>query len=245
MKTHFDIVALEVGNSLQNYIWLIIDRRSKQAVVVDPTDAQLVLRYLQAEQLNLAQIWISHKHHDHIAGLAELRANSNASIYIPRKEQSRIEYFDVLLDDADQFQFSGLNVDVIETVGHTLGHLCFYVDQLDALFSGDTLFAMGCGRIFEGSYADMYHALQRLAALPAYTQVYCAHEYTLSNARFAITVEPDNLQLQQRYQEVEDLRQRQQITLPTQISLELETNPFLRCQNIEEFQKLRQLKDQF
>ena len=245
MNTHFEIVALEVANPLQNYIWIIIDRNSQQAVAIDPTEAKLVLDYLQQQQLQLTQIWISHKHHDHIGGLPELRAQSNAQIYIPRKEQQYIGDYDVLLDDGQQFDFSGLKVDVIETIGHTLGHLCFYIDQLDALFSGDTLFAMGCGRVFEGSYAQMYHSLQRLAALPAYTQVYCSHEYTLSNAQFALSVEPDNLCLQQRVEEVQALRQRGKITLPSKISLELETNPFLRCQNIEEFQKLRQLKDQF
>jgi hydroxyacylglutathione hydrolase len=245
MNTRFEIIALTVNNPLQNYIWMLVDWQQRHAVAVDPTEARLVLDYLSQHQLQLAQIWISHKHPDHIAGLPQLRAQTAAQVYIPRAEQASIGDADIYLEDADQLFFAGLNIEVIETKGHTLGHLCFYIEQLEAVFSGDTLFAMGCGRVFEGSYAQMYHSLLRLAALPAQTRVYCAHEYTESNARFALSIEPDNPILQQRYLEVQALRRQQQITLPSQIGLELQTNPFLRCQNLEEFQKVRQLKDQF
>ncbi|KAA8734375.1 hydroxyacylglutathione hydrolase [Acinetobacter qingfengensis] len=245
MSQRFTIQPIDVGNSLQNYIWILVDEQQRTAVAIDPTQADLVLDYCQQRQLILEQVWITHKHHDHIGGLAQLRQQTQAKIYVPELEMDCIEYFDHTLTDQDQFYFSGLKIDVIATAGHTLGHICFFVDELDALFSGDTLFAMGCGRIFEGTYAQMYHSLNRLAALPAYTKVYCAHEYTEANANFAINIEPDNLILQQRLKQVQQLHQQKQITLPSEIALELKTNPFLRCQNVEEFQKLRQLKDQF
>ncbi len=241
----FKVEAINVGNALQNYIWMLTDTDSNHTIAIDPTRADLVLDYCQTHQLKLCQIWITHKHHDHIDGVAELQQQTQATTYAPLAEKEQIVCADHWLQDGDVIDFNDFKVEIIATPGHTLGHICYFIDTLDILFSGDTLFAMGCGRLFEGTYAQMYHSLNRLAALPPRTQVYCTHEYTESNARFALTVEPDNILLQERYTEVTALRDNHQITLPTNIALELETNPFLRCQNIEEFQKLRQLKDQF
>ncbi len=241
----FRIEAIEVGNALQNYIWMLIDTHQHQAVAIDPTQADLVLGYCEQQQLELCQIWVTHKHPDHTGGLPELKAKTNAKIYAPLAEKDKIDLSDFLVQDGDVLEFSSLNIDVLATPGHTLGHVCYFIDALDALFSGDTLFAMGCGRLFEGTYEQMYHSLNRLAAFPPRTKVYCAHEYTESNARFALTIEPDNVVLQDRFAEVQALRARQEITLPSTIDLELQTNPFLRCQNVEEFQKVRELKDQF
>ena len=134
---------------------------------------------------------------------------------------------------------------MIATPGHTLGHITYFIEEIDSLFCGDTLFAMGCGRLFEGTAEQMYHSLNRLAALPIQTKVYCTHEYTLSNAEFALTIEPHNIALQERFEQVKMLRELDQITLPSTIELELETNPFLRTENAEEFARIRSLKDQF
>lgn len=239
------IDAINVGNALQNYIWMLVDTQQKHAVAIDPTHAGQVLAYCQQHQLQLTQIWITHKHHDHIAGLVELRAKTHAQIYAPLIEQDSIKFCDHYLQDDSHFYFSQLKIDVIGTPGHTLGHICYFIDAQDALFSGDTLFAMGCGRIFEGSYEQMYQSLKRLAALPAYTKIYCSHEYTESNARFALSIEPDNHQLQARYTAIKEMRQQLQCTLPSTIALELQTNPFLRCDSLSAFKKARQLKDQF
>ena len=140
-----------------------------------------------------------------------------------------------------------MDVDVFTIPGHTLGHIAFFIDEIDTLFCGDTLFAMGCGRLFEGTAEQMYQSLNRLAALPPRTQVYCTHEYTLSNGLFALTVEPENKALQQRVKEVQALRQEGKITLPStiELELELETNPFLRVESAEEFKHVRELKDNF
>lgn len=241
----FKIDAIDVGNLLQNYIWMLVDTQKNEAVAIDPTEAQIVLDYCQQHDLKLKQIWITHKHGDHIGGVPELKKHTNAIVYAPEDEQQFIPIFDQLLNDQQQIQFNGLNIDILATPGHTLGHICYFIDALDALFCGDTLFAMGCGRLFEGSYEQMYRSLNRLAAFPPRTKVYCTHEYTESNARFAITVEPENIALQQRLSDVILARQQQQITLPSTIELELQTNPFLRCQNVEQFQDIRKLKDQF
>jgi hydroxyacylglutathione hydrolase len=141
--------------------------------------------------------------------------------------------------------FHDLHVDVLAVPGHTLGHIVYFIESIQTLFCGDTLFAMGCGRVFEGTHEQMYHSLNRLAALPAETKVYCTHEYTLSNAKFANHVEPDNIAIQERLDRVETMRYLGQCTLPSSIEIELETNPFLRTENVEEFKRLRDLKDQF
>ena len=178
-------------------------------------------------------------------GVPELIAERNLPVYGPREELSRIPFITHPLLNQDHVNFHDLQVDIIAVPGHTLGHIVYFIDALDVLFCGDTLFAMGCGRVFEGTHQQMYQSLNRLAALPPRTQVYCSHEYTLANAKFALHVEPENLAIQERYQHIENLRMLNQSTLPSSIELELETNPFLRAESVQEFQKLRELKDNF
>ena len=241
----FKIHCIDVKNSLQNYIWLLEHEASREVVAVDPTEAGLVEQYCSAHQLKLAQIWLTHWHKDHIGGVPELIASRNIPVYGPRGELSKIPCISLPLEDQDKFEFHGLNVDVIAVPGHTLGHIVYFIDALDVLFCGDTLFAMGCGRVFEGTHQQMYASLSRLAALPARTKVYCTHEYTLSNAQFARQAEPDNLAIQERFDRVEAQRMLGQCTLPSTIELELETNPFIRADSAEEFQRLREWKDNF
>lgn len=236
---------LDIQNQLQNYIWLLEHTTSRDVIVVDPTEAEPVEQYCREHGLNLSQIWLTHWHKDHIGGVPELLQSRNIPVYGPREELSKIPFITHPLQHEAHFKFHDLQVDVLAVPGHTLGHIVYFIDAIDTLFCGDTLFAMGCGRVFEGTFEQMYHSLNRLAALPARTQVYCTHEYTLSNAKFALHVEPDNLALQQRYQQVEDLRLLNQPTLPSTIELELQTNPFLRVDSVEEFQKLREMKDNF
>lgn len=242
---NFKIHVIDVKNQLQNYIWLLEDTRTQDVVVIDPTDGDLVNQYCEQQQLNIQQIWLTHWHKDHIGGVPTIITTKNIPIYGPRDEISKIPFISHPLQNSESFKFNDLKVDVISVPGHTLGHIVYFIDEIDVLFCGDTLFAMGCGRVFEGTHEQMYHSLNRLAALPPRTQVYCTHEYTLSNAQFALHVEPDNKKLQIRAEEVKALRQNFQITLPSTIELELETNPFLRVESVSEFQKLREMKDNF
>ncbi|WP_104511225.1 hydroxyacylglutathione hydrolase [Acinetobacter indicus] len=243
--SNYKVHLLDIQNQLQNYIWLLEHTTSRDVIVVDPTEAEPVEQYCREHGLNLSQIWLTHWHKDHIGGVPELLQSRNIPVYGPREELSKIPFITDPLQHEAHFKFHDLQVDVLAVPGHTLGHIVYFIDAIDTLFCGDTLFAMGCGRVFEGTFEQMYHSLNRLAALPARTQVYCTHEYTLSNAKFALHVEPDNLTLQQRYQQVEDLRLLNQPTLPSTIELELQTNPFLRVDSVEEFQKLREMKDNF
>lgn len=243
--SNYKVHLLDIQNQLQNYIWLLEHTTSRDVIVVDPTEAEPVEQYCREHGLNLSQIWLTHWHKDHIGGVPELLQSRNIPVYGPREELSKIPFITHPLQHEAHFKFHDLQVDVLAVPGHTLGHIVYFMDAIDTLFCGDTLFAMGCGRVFEGTFEQMYHSLNRLAALPARTQVYCTQEYTLSNAKFALHVEPDNLALQQRYQQVEDLRLLNQPTLPSTIELELQTNPFLRVDSVEEFQKLREMKDNF
>lgn len=244
-KMAFKIHCIDVQNALQNYIWLLEHEASQEVVAVDPTEAFLVEKYCKEHQLKLSQIWLTHWHKDHIGGVLELIQSRNIPVYGPREELSKIPFISHPLEHEQQLPFHGLNIDIIAVPGHTLGHIVYFIDELDILFCGDTLFAMGCGRVFEGTHEQMYHSLARLAALPPRTQVYCTHEYTLSNAKFALHVEPDNIAIQARYQDIERQRMLGLCTLPSNIEIELETNPFLRAESIEHFKRLRDLKDNF
>ncbi|MDB0156103.1 hydroxyacylglutathione hydrolase, partial [Acinetobacter baumannii] len=175
--------------------------------------------FCQEHQLTLKQIWLTHWHKDHIGGVADLTANTSMAVYGPRDELSKIPGITHPLQHDDHLKFNDLKVEIIATPGHTLGHIVYFIEELNTLFCGDTLFAMGCGRLFEGTAEQMYHSLNRLAALPTATKVYCTHEYTLSNAEFALSVEPENHALQERAEQVRMLRQEGKITLPSSIEL--------------------------
>ncbi|MFF7708485.1 hydroxyacylglutathione hydrolase [Pseudomonas sp. NPDC007930] len=211
-----------------NYIWLLQDTAQGTCAVVDPGDASPVLAWLaEHPEARLTDILITHHHNDHVGGVLALKAQSNARVHGPAGEA--IPGRDVALREGDQVDVLGRHFEVIEVPGHTLGHVAFYQPApAPLLFSGDTLFAAGCGRLFEGTPAQMHASLARLAALPANTAVYCAHEYTLSNLRFALAVEPNNPAVAERFEQVRALRERDGCSLPTSLALEHATNPFLR-----------------
>lgn len=220
-----------------NYIWLFYDDIERAAWVVDPGDAQPVLDTLAAKQLPLAGILITHHHPDHVGGLKELVAHFSVPVYGPANTPA--QGIDNPLRENDSVTAAGCEFSVIAVPGHTLDHIAYFcaaptsataAAQTPTLFCGDTLFAGGCGRVFEGTLPMMYDSLQKLAQLPAATQVYCAHEYTLSNLRFAQAIEPDNDNLLQRSAIDQQKRERQQATVPSVLSMELATNPFLRCE---------------
>lgn len=209
-----------------NYIWLLTNPENSTAICIDPGDAKPVLEVLTKENLYLCAILITHHHWDHTGGIAGLTRHNKTQVYGPK---SSIEGLTNIIKEKDHLIFKELDVDftIIEIPGHTLDHVAYYGQGL--LFCGDTLFSGGCGRLFEGSAEQMLHSLSRLAALPDDTKVYCAHEYTESNLKFALKLEPNNLILAQRYAEIKRVRQRQENTLPSTIALEKATNPFLRC----------------
>ncbi|MDP3814719.1 hydroxyacylglutathione hydrolase [Pseudomonas sp.] len=210
-----------------NYIWLLQDPEQRRCAVVDPGDAAPVEAWLKAHAgWQLSDILITHHHFDHIGGIERLKALSGARVLGPAKE--KIPGRDLALSEGEQVEVLGHSFKVIEVPGHTLGHIAYYQAQQHWLFCGDTLFAAGCGRLFEGTPQQMHDSLGRLAALPEQTLVFCTHEYTLSNLRFAATVEPHNAQIRQRLEQVSAWRAVGQISLPSSLALERATNPFLR-----------------
>lgn len=215
-----------------NYIWLI--HNGIQAVIVDPGEAMPVNETLKRLSLNLIAILITHHHHDHIGGVAELLEEyPQTKVYAPKLEQYAFEHTPVSKTDILTLKTLNLEFKVIELPGHTLGHVAYYSNYHHLLFCGDTLFGAGCGRLFEGTAFQMYESLQKLAILPVTTEVYCTHEYTLHNINFALTLEPNNQDLVERLNQTRKLRDLNSPSLPSTIGLELATNPFLRCSSTE------------
>jgi hydroxyacylglutathione hydrolase len=228
-----------------NYIWLAHEPGSGETVVVDPAESGPVLREAEARGWRITQIWNTHWHPDHTGGNAAIKDATGCLVTGPAAEAAKIPTLDRPVGEGDTVKLGPIEALVMEVPAHTAGHIAYHLPSAGAAFVGDTLFAMGCGRLFEGTAEQMHANLQRLAALPLETEVYCAHEYTLSNARFAVTVEPDNAELARRAAEVEAARAVGGATVPTTIALERATNPFMRASSIEEFSERRRAKDVF
>lgn len=224
-----------------NYIWLVHDPDSGETAVVDPGDAAPALREAERRGWRIGQVWNTHKHWDHTDGNLAVKEATGATISGPAREQ--VPGCDRLLEDGGELRLGSHAGQVLAIPGHTLGHIALVFD--DAAFVGDTLFAMGCGRIFEGTPEQMHASLQRIAALPPETRLYCGHEYTLSNARFAAHVEPDNAEIADRLAAVTNMRADGRITLPTTVAEERATNPFVRAADWRQFARLRAAKDSF
>ncbi|MEA3049171.1 MAG: hydroxyacylglutathione hydrolase [Sphingomonadales bacterium] len=227
-----------------NYVWLVHDADSGETVAVDPSVADPVLAEAEARGWRITQVWNTHWHPDHTGGNDSIRDATGCTITGPA-EAERVSRMDRIVAGGDRVRIGGIEAELIDIPAHTAGHVAFHLPSERVAFTGDTLFAMGCGRLFEGSAAQMYDNMKRLAALPPETQVYCGHEYTLANAIFALTVEPDNAELLRRVEEVRAARQRGEVTLPTTIALERATNPFMRASSVEAFAERRRAKDEF
>jgi hydroxyacylglutathione hydrolase len=242
MATDLEIVCVPALSD--NYVWLIHDPVSNETVVVDPSEAGPVLAAVEQRGWTISQIWNTHWHGDHTNGNAAIKA-LGATVSGPSAEADRIPTLDYGVREGDSVRIGTHVARVIETPGHTAGHIVFHMPEDALLFSGDTLFAMGCGRLFEGDAAQMFTNMQRLAKLPDDTVVYCAHEYTASNGRYAAVTEPDNAAVTARMREVDARRAAGQPTVPTTIALERATNPFLRASSAAQLAERRAAKDAF
>jgi hydroxyacylglutathione hydrolase len=228
-----------------NYIWMAHDHASGDTVVIDPAEAAPVLAEAARRGWRIGQIWNTHWHRDHTGGNADIKAATGCTITGPAAEFARIPTLDVRVGEGDRVAIGAVEAEVLEVPAHTAGHIAYYLPQAGIAFVGDTLFAMGCGRLFEGTAAQMFANMQRLAQLPPETAVYCAHEYTQSNGRYALHAEPDNRALADRMRDVDAARARGEPTVPTTIALERATNPFMRAASVEQLAQRRAEKDDF
>lgn len=242
-----------------NYVYLFKDPQSDAVGIVDPGEPGPVLAALDRTGWRPTHIFNTHHHADHIGGNGVLKQRFGCTIIGPAADRGRIPELDVVVADEDTYHFGSHEVRVFETPGHTSGHVAFWFPDASALFSGDTLFALGCGRLFEGTPAQMWNSLLKLRELPADTRVYCGHEYTLSNARFAVSIDPGNPALKERAADIAVLRDAGKPTIPTTLGVERATNPFLRADDpalaaelglagadpVEVFAEIRRRKDHF
>ncbi|HEX8644523.1 MAG TPA: hydroxyacylglutathione hydrolase [Allosphingosinicella sp.] len=237
-----DVVRIPVLSD--NYVWLVHEAGSGETAVIDPAVAEPVLAEAAARGWRIAQIWNTHWHPDHTGGNAAIKAATGCTVVGPAAEAARIT-LDRQVAEGDVVALGAVEASVLEVPAHTAGHIAYHMASEATVFVGDTMFAMGCGRLFEGTAEQMHANLQRLAALPPETKVYCAHEYTLSNGRFALAAEPDNEAVARRVREVEAARAAGEATVPTTIALERATNPFVRVGSAAELAERRAWKDSF
>ena len=242
-----------------NYIYLIHETESGETAVVDPAVAEPVLTTLAKNNWQLTYILNTHHHADHVGGNRELKTATQCRIIGSKEDSKRIPGIDIALQNGETVTLGKYSLTMIECSGHTLGHIAFYLPEANALFCGDTLFSMGCGRLFEGSAKQMWQSLSTFKQLPLDTLIYCAHEYSLANAKFALTIEPNNTQLINTIEQFSQLRANNLPTVPTSLQQELVTNPFLRADSaeirstlnlqaateLEVFTELRKRKDSF
>ena len=228
-----------------NYIWMAHDDASGETIVVDPAEAAPVLAEADRRGWRIDQIWNTHWHRDHTGGNAAIKAATGCTVTGPAAEAAKIPTLDRTVGEGDVVRIGAVAAQVLEVPAHTAGHIAYYLPDAGIAFVGDTLFAMGCGRLFEGTAAMMWTNMQRLAELPPETRVYCAHEYTQANGRYALVAEPDNHALIDRMRAVDEARARGEATVPTTIALERATNPFMRAGSVAELARRRTEKDHF
>ena len=243
MPSRIEIARIPVLSD--NYVWLAHDPGSGETTAVDPAVAEPVLAEAERRGWRIGQIWNTHWHPDHTGGNAAIKAATGAFVTGPAVEAARIPTLDRQVREGDKVRLGPFEAEVFEVPAHTAGHIAYHFPAEEIVFVGDTLFAMGCGRLFEGTAEQMHANLQRLAQLAPETRVYCAHEYTLSNGRFALAAEPDNPAVKARMREVEAARAAGEATVPTTIALERATNPFMRAGSAAELAERRAWKDRF
>ena len=219
-----------------NYVYIIHNEKNFQTAVIDPGDPEPIIHILREKQWSLDEIINTHHHNDHIAGNDKLIDIWGSKLIAPLYDKERINNVDQYVSDGDIINIVGINTQVISTPGHTLGHVCYFLKNEEILFSGDTLFRLGCGRVFEGTMEQMKNSLKKLINLPNKTKVFCGHEYTLSNAKFCVYLQPNNLDINKKYDEILKLRNKGAFTIPFKLDEEKKLNPFLQFDN-KEFKK--------
>ncbi|MDB2341761.1 hydroxyacylglutathione hydrolase [Candidatus Pelagibacter bacterium] len=228
-----------------NYAYIIIDEANKTACVIDPSESEPVINFLEKNNIKLKFILNTHHHYDHVGGNQELKEKYEAKIIGFKGDKDRIPGIDFLVNDQENWKQGNFEAKIIHIPGHTLGHICFYFYKENSAFTGDTLFSLGCGRIFEGTYLQMYNSLKKLKMLPENTKIFCGHEYTAQNSKFCIMHDKDNQNLKDKINENDKKLKKGLPTVPSTIKDELECNIFLKSDNLEIFSKLRDLKDNF
>jgi hydroxyacylglutathione hydrolase len=240
-----NVTARPVPILSDNYAWLLTESESGAVAIVDPADARACIAAIEQSGNRLDLLLLTHHHADHVAGTDAVRARFGCKVVGAAADAHRLPKLDQAVEEGDRVALGGAEARVIDTPGHTRGHIAYDFPDGDVLLCGDTLFSLGCGRLLEGTAAEMFGSLRKLAALPTETLVCCGHEYTESNARFALTVEPDNAALKARAAEVKRLRAAGRPTVPSTIESELAANPFLRAPDVATLADIRARKDRF
>ena len=239
-------MKVEIIPCLQdNYSYLIVDNKNNSACVVDPGEASPIVNFLENKNIKLKYILNTHHHFDHIGGNKDLKKKFGSIILGFKKDANRIPEIDILLEDNQIWKAENFIAKIMHIPGHTSGHICFHFFREKFVFTGDTLFSLGCGRIFEGSKKEMFNSLNKLKSLPKETKIYCGHEYTLNNSKFCIKFDSENLNLKKKIENINQQIKEGLPTIPSTIKEELDCNIFLRSNDLESFSKLRDLKDNF
>jgi len=239
-------MRVEIIPCLQdNYSYIIIDEKNNTACVVDPSEAAPIINFLLKENIELKYILNTHHHFDHIGGNEDLKKKFKSIVVGFKEDSKRIPGIDVLLKDGETWKAENFLAKIIHVPGHTKGHICYHFFKDKLVFTGDTLFSLGCGRVFEGTYEEMFLSLNKIKSLPEETKIYCGHEYTLNNANFCIKHDLENQNLKKRIELIKKQKENGQPTIPVTIRDELDCNIFLRAKDLKTFSKLRDLKDNF
>jgi len=239
-------MKVEIIKCLQdNYSYLLINEKNQNACVIDPSEAKPIIDFVEKKNINLKFVLNTHHHHDHVGGNDELKKKYGAKIIGFKNDKDRIPEIDIFVENNQTWMAEDFETKVIHIPGHTSGHICFYFSKDKIAFTGDTLFSLGCGKIFEGTYEQMFASLNKLKKLPIDTKIYCGHEYTLKNSMFCLQHEKNNKNLEKKIFEIKDKLKNNLPTIPSTIGEELACNIFLRAKNLEDFSKLRDLKDNF
>ena len=239
-------MRIEIIKCLQdNYSYLIIDKNNLKACVVDPSEASPIINFVEKKKLKLIYILNTHHHYDHVGGNLELKRKYNSKVIGFKEDKKRIPGIDILVEDNQIWNEDNFEAKIYHVPGHTSGHIAFHFFKEKKLFIGDTLFSLGCGRIFEGTNEEMFNSLNRIKKIPDDTEIYCGHEYTLQNSKFCLSHDSTNLNLKNKILEIERKLKNGLPTIPTILKDELKCNIFLKAKDVKSFSKLRDLKDNF